>query len=245
MIETLVQTYNQTWPILSKGGPIVIILLILSVVAGAIIIGKIVQFARAGNGGNKFVDRTLKQIADGEFESAQAVLDKQRGPIAKIMDAGLDAKRHGALRDQDIEEEVARVGGNELGKLQSYFRWLEVIANVSPLLGLLGTVIGMIAAFQALEIAGNKVDPSILSGGIWEALLTTAVGLSVAIPAVTALNLLENRVDRFRREMRDAAARLIAAMHVGGGGSDEAGLARRSIGNQGKEEVRSVASLAE
>jgi biopolymer transport protein ExbB len=130
------------------------------------------------------------------------------------MEAGIAVKWDRNVREQDVEDEIARVGGNLLTRLQSYFRWLEVIGNVAPLLGLLGTVIGMIGAFQALEEAGSKVDPSILSGGIWVALLTTAVGLTVAIPAVTALNLFESRLDVFRQEMRDVSARLIAALHT-------------------------------
>ena len=72
---------------------------------------------------------------------------------------------------------------------------------------------GMITAFQQLEVAGSKVDPSILAGGIWEALLTTEVGLMVAIPVVTILNLLENRLDQYRQEMRDVSARMMHALH--------------------------------
>ncbi|HAK63791.1 MAG TPA: flagellar motor protein MotA, partial [Alphaproteobacteria bacterium] len=85
-------------------------------------------------------------------------------------------------RANEVEEEIGRIGGNQLVAMQSYFRWLEVIGNIAPLLGLLGTVMGMITAFQQLELAGSKVNPSILAGGIWEALLTTQVGLMVAIP---------------------------------------------------------------
>ena len=89
-----------------------------------------------------------------------------------------------------------------------------MIGNISPLLGLLGTVIGMIQAFQRLEEAGTQVDPALLSGGIWVALLTTAVGLIVALPAITALNLLEGKIDQVRLSMRDASARVIAALHA-------------------------------
>ncbi|MDP1670958.1 MAG: MotA/TolQ/ExbB proton channel family protein, partial [Alphaproteobacteria bacterium] len=107
-----------------------------------------------------------------------------------------------------------RVGGNQLVGMQSYLRWLEVIGNIAPLLGLLGTVMGMITAFQQLEIAGSKVDPSVLAGGIWEALLTTQVGLMVAIPVVTVLNLLENRLEQYRQDMRDVSARLMQALQA-------------------------------
>ena len=75
-------------------------------------------------------------------------------------------------------------------------------------------MIGMIEAFQQLEAAGNRVDPAILSGGIWEALLTTAVGLAVAIPAIGALNLFENRVDQVRLRLRDATGRMLAILKL-------------------------------
>jgi hypothetical protein len=94
--------------------------------------------------------------------------------------------------------------------LRSWFRPLEVIASLAPLLGLFGTVLGMIKAFQQLESAGSQVNPAILSGGIWEALLTTAVGLAVAIPVVALLNWLERRVDRLAIEMESVLNRFYA-----------------------------------
>jgi len=100
-----------------------------------------------------------------------------------------------------VREEVARYGGDALYSLRSLFRPLEVIGSLAPLLGLFGTVLGMIEAFRQLEGAGAQVDPAILSGGIWVALLTTAVGLAVAMPAVALLNWLERRVDGLAHEM--------------------------------------------
>ena len=107
-----------------------------------------------------------------------------------------------------VREEMQRVGARELESLRSHLRVLEVIGTLSPLLGLFGTVLGMIEAFRRLEEAGSRVDPAILSGGIWEALLTTAIGLAVAIPAVAALNWLERKVERLRHDMEDCATRL-------------------------------------
>ena len=91
-------------------------------------------------------------------------------------------------------------------------RGLEVIASLSPLLGLLGTVLGMIKAFVRLESAGTKVDPAILAGGIWEALLTTAFGLSVAIPALAAFYILEGQVENVRAQMKDASIRVLGIL---------------------------------
>ena len=89
-----------------------------------------------------------------------------------------------------------------------------MIANLSPLLGLLGTVLGMIKAFSKLESAGTKVDPTILAGGIWDALLTTAFGLSVAIPALAAFYLLEGKVENSRSLMKDSATRVISTRYL-------------------------------
>jgi biopolymer transport protein ExbB len=89
-------------------------------------------------------------------------------------------------------------------------RGLELVANVSPLLGLLGTVIGMVDAFAALEQAGSKVDPSLLAGGIWTALLTTVAGLSVAIPALAAHNIFDGKIESVRARMRDITIRIFS-----------------------------------
>ena len=94
-----------------------------------------------------------------------------------------------------------RYGANALESLRAGFRALEVIASLAPLLGLFGTVLGMIEAFRGMEQAGNQVNPAVLSGGIWEALLTTALGLGVAMPVVVALSWLERRVDRLAHAM--------------------------------------------
>lgn len=220
MLAALVQTYNDViGPLIFKGGAIVAVLLAISVVAVAVIIVKIVQFYLAGIYATpriraNTIDPIIELVRTGDFTSAQNQVSAQKGPLARLIEAGLLASWRDHRRDTEIEEELGRVGGNQLVAMQSYFRWLEVIGNIAPLLGLLGTVMGMITAFQQLEVAGSKVDPSILAGGIWEALLTTQVGLMVAIPVVTILNLLENRLDQFRQEMRDISARLMYALHT-------------------------------
>ena len=201
-------------PLIDKGGPIVMLLMVLSVVSAAVILLKIFQYWSAGLSKRNFVDPAVARIEAGDLDGALKIVSKPRTPLARAMAAGIRAKLRGDLRDEDVASEIARVGALELGSLQSYFRWLEIIGNVSPLLGLLGTVIGMIQAFQKLEAGGSKVDPALLSGGIWTALLTTAVGLVVALPAITALNLFEGKVDQVRLAMRDASARVIAGLHA-------------------------------
>lgn len=185
---------------LQAGGPVVTILLVMSVVALAIVLIKLWQFAKLRVGERKRPAEALRLWRVGQDTEAQDLADRCRGPVGLVLARAIRGQRRG-LPESQVREEVVRYGGDLLEGLRSWFRPLEVIASIAPLLGLFGTVLGMISAFRQLEAAGNQVNPAILSGGIWEALLTTAVGLAVAIPVVTILNWLERRVDRLAHEM--------------------------------------------
>ncbi|WP_420795803.1 MotA/TolQ/ExbB proton channel family protein [Ectothiorhodospira magna] len=186
------------------GGPVVAILLVMSVVALTIILVKIGQFLWWRLGDERSLKTALEHWRDGRVEPALETLSRSRSPAARVMEVAIQGRRDPACSEPLVREEATRVAVNWLERLRGQFRMLEVIGTLAPLLGLLGTVLGMIAAFQQLEAAGNRVDPSILSGGIWVALLTTAVGLAVAIPVVAVLNGLERWVERFRHRMQDA-----------------------------------------
>ena len=114
------------------------------------------------------------------------------------------------LPEKKVTDEVLIFGKDMLAGLRAWLRPLEVIAALAPLLGLFGTVLGMIEAFQQLEAAGSQVNPAMLSGGIWVALLTTAAGLAVAMPTVVALNWLERRVERLAHEMDAVVTRVFS-----------------------------------
>nr|WP_242467202.1 MotA/TolQ/ExbB proton channel family protein [Ectothiorhodospira shaposhnikovii] len=186
------------------GGPVVAILLAMSVVALTIILVKIGQFLWWRLGDERSLKTALEHWRDGRSEPALETLSRTRSPAARVLEVAILGRRDNACPEPLVREEATRVAVNWLERLRGQFRLLEVIGTLAPLLGLLGTVLGMIAAFQQLEAAGNRVDPSILSGGIWVALLTTAVGLAVAIPVVAVLNGLERWVERFRHRMQDA-----------------------------------------
>ncbi len=205
---------NDALLLLSKGGPVMFILLGLSVLALAIILAKMLQFNRAGLDDNDFIDPVVAVLARGDRQHALAVLREETHPVARVMESAIAAGANTALTVEDRDAEITRVGTAEIRNLESQLRWLEVIASLSPLLGLLGTVMGMINAFTRLETAGSKVDPAILAGGIWEALLTTAFGLIVAIPALGSYYWLEGRVDTVRAAMRDAAVRVLGVSHT-------------------------------
>ena len=180
------------------------ILLGLSILSLNIILIKSFQFSRSKIWNTLLLEPVYKLINKKDSKKANDALSKIKHPAAKIIMTILDNPNNSA---EDNENEISRIGEIEIRKLEFLLKPLEVIANLSPLLGLLGTVIGMINAFSRLESAGSKVDPSILAGGIWEALLTTAFGLIVAIPALAAFYWLDGRVDQVREDMRHAAIR--------------------------------------
>lgn len=126
-----------------------------------------------------------------------------------MLTTALHARWRTEIEASVLREEIERQGRAALENLRSHTRILEVIATLSPLLGLFGTVLGMIDAFREMEAAGSRVDPSVLSGGIWEALLTTAFGLAVAIPATAAVNWLDRVVERVEHEMADAVTQVL------------------------------------
>lgn len=171
--------------ILRNGGPVVAILLVMSVLALTIVLAKAWQFWRLGLGPGQ----------------------RQRHPAHRMATLAATARRqHGAVEAERI---ALRHAADLLEDMRGLLRPLEVMATLAPLLGLFGTVLGMIEAFRRMEAAGSRVDPSVLSGGIWEALLTTAVGLAVAIPAVAALNLFERLIDRTAHAMQSGIEHVI------------------------------------
>ncbi len=198
---------------LDKGGVVIWILCALSIVAGAIILLKIWQFWRLRPGRIGFVQITLNDLSDRNgIKTALERLSRVNHPVARVMESTMITAANPALSPRDRDAEIDRVGSREIRQIESQLGVLEIIANLSPLLGLLGTVIGMIAAFSELEQAGTNVDPTVLAGGIWTALLTTAYGLAVAIPALAAFYLFENHVNAIRDAMKDAAVAVRGAL---------------------------------
>jgi biopolymer transport protein ExbB len=192
---------------LQLGGPVVWILLGFSVIALTLVLLKLWQLALLRPESCTQLEQSLTLWREGRKDDAQAMLDRRR-PVAEVVAlamAGLSAQNSDRRL---LADELERLATLRLNQLRSYLRPLDVIATLSPLLGLFGTVLGMIVAFQQMEAAGNRVDPSILSGGIWQALLTTAVGLAVAIPVVMAHNWLERKTERVAALMNDAVTRV-------------------------------------
>jgi len=192
----------------ANGGTVVAILVGLSVIALAVILLKAWQFARLRLGSTAALSEGEQLWRSGRAGEALERLAASPHPAARVLETALRGQSRGDVEPATVREEVQRVAAAQLAGLRSHLKILEVIGALSPLLGLLGTVLGMIEAFQELEAAGSQVDPSVLSGGIWEALLTTAAGLAVAIPVVAVLSLLERIVERTAQLMEDRVTRL-------------------------------------
>lgn len=195
--------------LLEQGGPIMLILLGMSVLALAILLFKLLQFSRLGVWGKDVVGPVLKKLEAHDNEGALAALHAEHGPVARVMEVALQSGLDTRMDRANTDAEVGRVGSREVRDMESWLRGLSSIAHLSPLLGLLGTVLGMITAFMRMQEAGSRVDPAVLSGGIWEALLTTAFGMAVAIPTMGATFFLEGQVDRTKAIMKDAAVRAL------------------------------------
>lgn len=197
---------SSTTDFIVLGGPAIWAISLLSVLTLALILWKFWRLALMGvwSGGQK-TRAAVALWSQGREEQALAELDGRRSCRAVLARTAMRARRDPSLVDDAAQSETERVARNLLASARGGLRPLELIVTIAPLLGLLGTVLGMIAAFQALQEAGTRADPATLAGGIWEALLTTAAGMGVAIPASMALTWFESVADRLRLEMEDAA----------------------------------------
>ena len=197
--------------LIEAGGPVVIALIVMSVIGLAVLLLKSWQFFALQLDKRGFIQNAITAWLNNDYKSMQEILNQSNNPIARVIEVATNACSQKDVDHQLAREEVMRVATLQLSSTRSYLRIIEVIAALSPLLGLFGTVLGMIEAFHRLESAGTAVDPAVLSGGIWEALLTTAAGLAVAIPAIIALNWLEHRIENFKLAMEDAMTQIFTA----------------------------------
>lgn len=207
----LVQLQHDVLRAIDAGGPIAVLLGLMSVAALSLVILKIWQFYALRLGRRRFIGRAIDLHTAGDDEAALSLLTKTKNPIARAMEAAILGLRRTDIEQNTVREDVIRIADERLRDLRSHIRALEVIAALSPLLGLLGTVLGMIAVFGDIAGADSRVSPALLSGGIWEALLTTAIGMAVAIPTIVAINWLEGKIEGISADMESAVTRLFTA----------------------------------
>ncbi|QPC41840.1 MotA/TolQ/ExbB proton channel family protein [Kaustia mangrovi] len=215
---------SQAGGFLEMGGPVVVFLLFLSVLALAVLVLKLKDLLPLTEARNRTVAEATRVWMAGRPGEAATMLKTGKGPVAHVVRETMN----GALEqraDALVREDAERLGQEVMTELRRYLRVLEAVAQVAPLIGLFGTILGMIEAFRVLQEAGAQVDPAALAGGIWVALLTTAVGLAIAIPAVFALHWCESRIARTQTAIETLTTRVLThppfARPAAGNGHDE------------------------
>jgi biopolymer transport protein ExbB len=197
------------WGLIVKGGPLMFLILLCSIIAAAVVIERFVRLYRARINTDEFMEDIAETLKRNKVMEAIDKCNAMPGPIAKILKAGI--LKHNRSR-AEIKEAIEDAGVHEVPELEKNLGALATIAHICPLLGLLGTVTGMVRTFQVIEqkaVALMPVNPGDLAGGIWEALITTVAGLAVAIPTYVAYNFLVSKVDGFVLEMEKSATDLI------------------------------------
>ncbi|MFN3662367.1 MotA/TolQ/ExbB proton channel family protein [Yoonia sp.] len=187
----LYQARDAILGFIDLGGWVVGVIIALSVLSGAVVLWKLWQFAAAGVGRHAPLMAALAASDAGQNARAIAMAEAAQSHLGSVLTLALQAS--------DARERLYVYVEGRLARLEGGFRLLEVVAQTAPLLGLFGTVLGMIDAFRAMQEAGNSVDPSVLAGGIWVALMTTAAGLAVAMPLSAILSWFEGRMASERR----------------------------------------------
>ncbi len=191
---------------LMQGGWVMIPLIILSLLTIYIFIERLITVRKAQTDPYLITDRTRSYVQSGDVNGAIGFCDAQNNPISRILKRGLERLGRPIA---EIQDAVQAAGKYEAFELEKRTDILASVAGIAPMLGFLGTVIGMIKAFQEIQNLQGNVNPSVLAGGIWEALITTAVGLLVGIVAIFLYNFLINRINRLVNDMERSATDFI------------------------------------
>ncbi len=185
---------EDTWlAFLTRGGILMIPILICSIIGFTLIIDRLLTFRRLNLNDFAIDEAVRKALKRGEIDAARTLLEGSTTAGGMVLADTLE--RAEIIDVRTLRAAFALSAGDLIRRMESYLRGLATIAAISPLLGLLGTVVGMIRAFMQIESHGANVSARLLAGGIWEALLTTAAGLSVAIPCLLFHNLFQGRIE--------------------------------------------------
>lgn len=200
-----------TW--FSRGGIIMYPILLCSLVGAYIIIERLLTLKKATPPASAFQIKLRKMLESKNLQLAQEMCIHEKSPIGRIVGAGLEKIHHGPSRVRQAMEDQGR---EEITLLERHLGILASVAGIAPMLGFLGTVTGLVAAFQAVASAVGQPSPADLADGIWEALITTVFGLVVGIPVAATYNYLVNKVqiiasssERIARDTLDAIEEII------------------------------------
>lgn len=199
----------NAWQLFLAGGPLMWPIALCSVFCLAVILEKLLQFYRFKIDGRNFLNILLDNLSRNKIKEAINLCDAKEAPLAHILKAGI--LKHDRPR-QEIEQAIEDAYIYELPKLEKGLGALSAISQICPLLGFLGSAIGMVICFQAIQLksnALNPISPGDLAAGIWQALLATIAGLLVAIPAYLAYHYFVNRIKNIVAEAQIAATELV------------------------------------
>ncbi|MEX2435103.1 MAG: MotA/TolQ/ExbB proton channel family protein [Balneolaceae bacterium] len=189
--------------IIAQGGVLMIPLFILSVLAIYVIAERYRTLENSKMDVNSMLNNIESLLKTGSQQRAIQYCEEFNKPMARILKSGI---RRLGRPIRDIEEAIRNAGKKEIYQLEKRMNWLATIAGVAPLIGFTGTVTGMIRAFMDIQSLQGNVNPSVLAGGIWEALITTAAGLIVGIIAFGFYNYLLGKINRMIFELENASA---------------------------------------
>jgi biopolymer transport protein ExbB len=195
-----------------KGGPVMYPILLASVLGLAIIIEKLLGLYSIRLNTQKFSKEVFALIAVHDFEKALKLCEKRcKHPIAILFKAGIERR---SLPASELERILERIGNGEMNKLEKHIGGLISVIGIEPLLGFLGTITGLIRAFMAWEQAGSNITVSALASGIYEAMITTAAGLSVAVPYYLMCNFIISRNKYISYELSNYSMQLVEILNA-------------------------------
>ena len=201
--------------LLEKGGLVMMLIGLLSIIAAVIVIERLLYFKSRGADEEKLLKGLSDTLERGLLDQAKGVCDQSHAPLAAVISAGIARVRAGKTSERELRDYLQETASLEIPKEERFLSALGTIAHIAPLLGLLGTVTGNIRAFGVLGELGAITDPSLLSRGISEALLTTAAGIIVSIPAIIFYNFLVNKVNhriiRLENRVTELASLLVGS----------------------------------
>jgi biopolymer transport protein ExbB len=203
---SIMETVQYYW---ANGGWMMWPIGLCAVVGLIVVVWKLIDLSAKASRTRKFLQEVDQLILERKLDQALALARESNSPAGRILAAGLERHDEGSER---VLKAIENVGLIEMASLESGLVWLATVSNVAPLLGFLGTVIGMIQAFQAIEAAG-EVEATVVAGGIKVALITTAAGLIIAIPINVMHNYFVSRIDRLVIDMEESAQKMVDAVH--------------------------------
>ncbi|HEX9858928.1 MAG TPA: MotA/TolQ/ExbB proton channel family protein [Paracoccaceae bacterium] len=190
------------WELMVKGGWIMWPIMMCSVAASALFLERVFHLHRAQIKQDDFLSGIYTIVNRGNTAEAVSICDQTPGPVAYIVRIAL---LHADEKPEELKQTITKAGLSEIPRLEKNLGGLLTIAQIAPLLGLLGTVIGLVGLFMTMEQHAPLVEIGNLSAGIWQALVTTAIGLCVSIPSFAGYNFLLSRVERITLNMEFAA----------------------------------------